>query len=65
MCYKMAKLNGKKRGKSLFYKEKSLVGLTPADIKFFTIFSEEKNRDFGTKFKVLKSNFTIILIIND
>jgi hypothetical protein len=27
------KLNNKKRKKSLFYKEKSLVGLTPIEIK--------------------------------
>ncbi len=29
LCYKMAKLNSKKRKKSSFYDEKSLVGLTP------------------------------------
>ncbi len=28
MCYKMAKLNGKKWEKSSFHEEKSLVGLT-------------------------------------
>jgi hypothetical protein len=29
LCFEMAKLNNKKQKKSLFYKEKSLVGLTP------------------------------------
>jgi hypothetical protein len=29
LCNRMAKLNSKKRKKSLFYEEKSLVGLNP------------------------------------
>ncbi len=51
----MAKLNSKKQKKSLFYKEKSLVGLTPAYDTHLFCFVEGQKRKSSTSSKTEKS----------
>jgi hypothetical protein len=54
LCFKMAKLNSGKRKKSLFYEEKSLVGLTPR-VNFINILCAAfLYESFTQRFFVLK-----------
>ncbi len=59
LCFEMAKLNSKKQKKSSFYEEKSLVGLTQGQAKFFQLNKQPKKRIDSKKWLKLTPKLVI------